>query len=69
MVKILVWNVRDQKHMSLRTLAKYTGLSRNYINKIENGFTHPTLDAMCALARVLQVPVTDLFEDTNGIKP
>lgn len=68
MIKMLVWNVRDKKHMSLRQLSTLSGLSRNYINKIENNKTSPTLDAICALARALQVPVTDLFEDTKGIK-
>ena len=68
MIKMLVWNVRTAKKMSLRKLEKYTGLSRNYINKIENNKTSPTIAALCALARALQVPVTDLFEDTKGIK-
>ena len=68
MVKILLGQVRYDKHITLRRLERYTGFSRNYINRIENNKTSPTIDALCALARALQVPVTDLFEDTNGIK-
>lgn len=67
-VDILVWNVRDKKHMTLRQLSSLSGISNSEISRIENGFTHPTLEAMCSLARALQVPVTDLFEDINGIK-
>ena len=68
MIKILLGKVRYDKHITLRQLERYTGLSRSYINDIENGLSKPTLEAMCSLARALQVPVTDLFEDTNEIK-
>jgi transcriptional regulator with XRE-family HTH domain len=68
MVKILLGQIRYDKHISLRKLAAYTGFSRTYINNIENNMTYPKIDALCAIARALQVPVTDLFEDTRGIK-
>lgn len=67
-IKILVWNVRDKKHMSLRQLEALSGISKCGINEIENGKKNPTINTLCALARALQVPVTDLFEDTHGIK-
>ena len=67
-VDILVWNVRDKKHMSLRTLSALSGISKSYINEIENKKKNPTINILCAIARALQVPVTDLFEDTRGIK-
>lgn len=68
MIKIFVWNVRDKKHMSLRQLSQLSGVSRAEINFIENNQIIPKIDTLCAIARALQVPVTDLFEDTNGIK-
>jgi len=68
MIKMLLGQVRYDKHITLRQLAALSGISKGGINEIENGKKNPTLKTMCALARALQVPVTDLFEDTNGIK-
>jgi transcriptional regulator with XRE-family HTH domain len=68
MIKIKVWEVRDKKHMSLRKFAALSGISKTEINNIENKVKKPTVETMCAIARALQVPVTDLFEDTKGLK-
>lgn len=68
MIKMLVWNVRTAKKLTLRKLSALSGVSRSEINNIENEQKMPKVDVLCAIARGLQVPVTDLFEDTKGIK-
>ncbi len=68
MVKILLGQVRYDKHITLKKLAVLSGVSKSAISEIENEKKNPTINTLCALARALQVPITDLFEDTNGIK-
>ncbi len=53
--------VREQKNISLRQLAKKSGVSKNHIEKIENGNTNPSVEVMCRLAKALDVPVYTLF--------
>jgi transcriptional regulator with XRE-family HTH domain len=46
--------------MSLRKLAELTGLSRNYLNELENGTTYPKNDEMARIARALGVTEEEL---------
>ena len=55
MVKILLGQIRYDKHISLRTLSALSGISKSYINEIENKKKNPTINILCALARALQV--------------
>ena len=68
MIKILLGKVRYDKHITLRQLAALSGIGKSELSNIETGKKIPTINTLCAIARALQVPVTDLFEDTNGIK-
>lgn len=54
-VDILVWNVRDKKHMSTTQLSRLSGVSQSSISDIENRKKIPKIDTLCALARALQV--------------
>ncbi len=67
MVKILLKKVRWKKDWTIRKVAVMSGISESYISEIENGKYIPTINVLCAIARGLQVPVTDLFIDTNEI--
>lgn len=68
MVKILLGQIRYDRHMTLLQLSKLSGISNAHICDIENGKSVPTINVLCAIARGLQVPVTDLFIDTKGKK-
>lgn len=47
--------------LSQEALVARTGLHRTYIGSVERGERNPSLDAIHALARGLDVPVADLF--------
>lgn len=61
-MKILLWEVRTEKGISLRQLERMTGISKNTINNIENGIGSPNLDKLERLAKALKVGIVDLFD-------
>lgn len=65
-IKILVWEARNRKNISLEKLAELSGVSSSTINRIETGKTSPTMDKLLKIAEALHVEVTDLFKATNN---
>ncbi len=61
-VRILLWQVRANKGLTLRQLEELTGISRATLNNIENGKVSPRLDYLEKLAIAMDVRITDLFE-------
>lgn len=68
MVKILLKKVRWEKDWTITKVSVMSGVSQTQISDIENYKSNPTINTLCAIARGLQVPVTDLFVDTDGIQ-
>lgn len=62
MVEILLKDVRTSKKVTTRTLAELSGVSKSYINDIENGTTNPTVETLCKLATALDVGVGELIK-------
>lgn len=61
-MEILTWQARRNKNLTLIKLAAVTGLSKSTLNNIENGKVSPTLDELEAIAKALNVKITDLFD-------
>lgn len=59
--------LRAEKGFSLRDLAEISGLSANTISLIENEKNSPTLSTLQCLAQALHVPITDFFQDQDGV--
>lgn len=53
--------IRDARNLSLRELAKATGISKAQLNRIENGQSDPTLKTMCRIAKALNMQIEDVF--------
>lgn len=53
--------IREEKGVSLRELAKLAGVSKTQINEIENGQGDPTLKTMCLIAKALNMKIEDIF--------
>ena len=60
-MKIFLYDIRDRKDMSIRTLAEKSGVAKSHIEKIEAEETNPTIGVMCKLAKALNVPIWELF--------
>jgi transcriptional regulator with XRE-family HTH domain len=56
-----LWRVRDARGKSLRVVAELAGMSKDTLNRIENGKLSPTLAEIGALAGALQISVSDLL--------
>lgn len=59
--------LRERKNLSQGDIEKRTGLIRNYISRVENGHTVPSIETLEKLAHALEVPMYQLFYD--GEKP
>ncbi|MBC7920483.1 MAG: helix-turn-helix transcriptional regulator [Ferruginibacter sp.] len=58
--------IRNEKSMGLRELAKRSKLSPGLISKIENFRTVPSLSVLIEIANALEVDVARLVKDLNG---
>ena len=60
--------LRERKGVSLRKLARLSGVGAATLSRIESGEANPRLSTLLQLADVLDVSVTDLFEKSSGRK-
>lgn len=61
-MKILIWEARTAKGLTLVQLAKLSGIGKSTINNIENGKVSPTLFQIETIAIALEMRITDLFD-------
>lgn len=61
-MKVLTWQARSNKNITLIRLAELTGISKSALNNIENEKVSPTLDELEAIAKALDTRITDLFD-------
>lgn len=61
-MKILTWEARQEKNLTLRRLEKLTGISRTTLSFIENEKISPRMCQLEKIATALNVEITDLFE-------
>ena len=66
MVEVLTWQVRQKRGLTLRQLEELTGIGKTTLNNIETGLVSPTLNQIDAIARALDVNMSDLY--TSDIK-
>lgn len=67
-MEVIVNKVRTEKKISLRQLARISGVKRSHLSDIEHNRTSPTLDELDALAEALNVRIVDLFVEQRGLK-
>jgi transcriptional regulator with XRE-family HTH domain len=56
-------DLRDAKNLSQGDIEKRTGLLRCYISRVENGHTVPAIETLEKMARALEIPMYQLFND------
>ena len=61
-MEILTWQARNNKKVTLIKLSKMTGISKSTLNNIENGKVHPTIKQLEAIAKALEMRISDLYE-------
>ena len=61
--------LRQERGLSQEALAEAANLHVTHVSRLENGHKGPTLAAVFALARALDVPVVDLVGQVDGLAP
>ncbi|HEY57211.1 MAG TPA: helix-turn-helix domain-containing protein [Anaerolineae bacterium] len=56
--------LREERGLSLRALARASGLSANALSMIERGLSSPSVSTLYKLATALHVPITAFFRET-----
>ena len=57
--------MREMKQLSQGDIEKRSGLLRCYISRVENGHTVPAVETLEKFARALEVPLYQLFYDSD----
>jgi transcriptional regulator with XRE-family HTH domain/quercetin dioxygenase-like cupin family protein len=52
--------------MTVRELARQLGVSASFVSQLENGKSRPSVATLYSLARVLHVPIEQLFQDEDS---
>jgi transcriptional regulator, XRE family len=60
-IELLIKQVRQEKGMTLSSLARRSGVSVAHISDIEKEFKSPSLLVMVRLAKALNVDITELY--------
>lgn len=58
-------NLRKQKNISLRKLAKLTGLSKTTLSNLENNTKNPSLETLKKLASAFELTPAELLKETE----
>ena len=61
-MKILLDEIMNEKHLTIRQVSILTGVPKSPVADIMSGGTSPRMDTMELLAKGLKVRITDLFE-------
>jgi len=57
--------IRKERGLSLRALAKKSGISKSTLNDIENGKSNPTTETLAKIAKALDIKISDFFRTEN----
>ncbi len=61
--------LREEREISMRELARRSGLSANALSMIERGLTSPSVSTLTKLATALEVPITAFFRPEPERQP
>lgn len=63
MIVFKIKEIRENRHITLYSLSKNTGISRTYLRELENNKKdNPTIKTLCKIANFLEVNIKDLFD-------
>lgn len=61
-MKILTWQARNNKNVTLVKLSQKTGISKSTLNNIENERVYPTIIQLETIAKALDMRISELYE-------
>lgn len=60
--------IRQERGLSVRALARKLETDHSYLSKVENGKVTPSLETLVKIADALQCNVSDFFDNENKIE-
>jgi transcriptional regulator with XRE-family HTH domain len=57
--------LRQERDLSMRGLARTSGLSANALSMIERGLTSPSVSTVYKISHAMGLPITDIFRDQH----
>jgi len=60
--------LREERDLSIRGLARLSGLSANALSVIERGKSSPSVSTLYKIAAALEVPVTAFFQESPDVR-
>jgi len=57
--------LRQERDLSMRALARASGLSANALSMIERGLTSPSVSTVYKISHAMGLPITDIFRDQH----
>lgn len=64
-IRMILKQIRLDRNLSLRELQTITDVSKTELSYIENEKIIPRLDIACKIAKGLDIPITDLYVETD----
>lgn len=61
-MKLLIWQERTKKGITLRELSKRTGISKSALDNYENGIRCPNMNQIELIAKALDTSISNLYE-------
>ncbi len=61
-MKILIWNIRNAKGVTLEELAKTAKISKSALSNYENQKRYPSIDTLERIAIALNCRISDLYD-------
>lgn len=61
-------NIRKQQHMTLKQLAKETGVTISFLSQVERGKCNATLESLRKISDALKVSPSVFFDQSSGVK-
>ena len=61
MAKLLLWEIRKERNLTLKEVSELTGISKTMLNYYENGRVSPRLETLEGIARGLECRISNLY--------
>lgn len=61
-MKLLIWQERTKRGVTLRELSMRTGISKSALDNYENGIRCPNMNQMELIAKALNTSISNLYE-------
>lgn len=67
-MKLRLREILKRRSMTLKTFSDLSGISQPNLSNYLNGNVSPTLEMLTRIADALEIPITELFEESGSVE-